>query len=281
MGGVSYEIMVVDNASSDGSADAVRMQFPDVNLIASEKNLGFAAGNNLGLPHARGEYVLFLNPDTIVPAGAVSLLVRFLETHPEVGIVGPRIIGQDNVFQISAFGLKPSLREAVFRAFRIWKVAPFSAWSRRFLVNPDTDSDWTCVEHLLGACMLVRTQLLKYIGGFDESFFLFLEETDLCIRVQKEGYRIAYYIGTTIIHLGEQSMQSILDKSGGLYIRSYNLFCKKYGLGAIELIFINIFLIVAVLIDALVGLVKFRSLKRMCRSFGSLWYGYVCIPVMR
>ncbi|MCL5104332.1 MAG: glycosyltransferase family 2 protein [Armatimonadetes bacterium] len=276
--GLSHEIIVIDNGSTDGSVEAVRARFPDAHLIANDTNLGFAAANNLGLEKATGEIVLLLNPDTTVPPDAIGSMLDFLSGHPEVGIVGPRLVGSDGEPQISSFGMFPSVTEAALHALRIWRIAPRSSLAKRFLVRPEEGEDWAYAAHLLGACLLMPRKVIDEIGGFDEGFFLFLEETDLCCRARKAGYKLAYYTGASIVHLGEQSMQNILNRSGGLYIRSYNRFCAKHGMGLAQRLLVNGFLVVGSFVEAGMGVVKYRSLRRAKNSLGALWYGYVASP---
>lgn len=275
---VDYEIIVVDNASADHSVEAVREAFPSVKVIASAENLGFAAGNNLGIAEAAGDFLLLLNPDTIVPAGTIRGLVDFLIAHEDVGVVGPLLVGDDGRTQISSFGLNPGPLEAALRAARIWRIAPSSSLARRFLIAPSEGEPWTYVEHILGACMLLRTKDMRAINGFDEGFFLFLEETDICFRIKQIGLRTAYFTGVSITHLGEQSMQGILDKTGALYIRSYNRFCRKHGIRGGRLLIVNLFLIIGALVESVVALLKHRSLRRALVSLRALWYGYIVAP---
>jgi len=275
---VPCEIIVVDNASADGSVDAVRSAYPNVTVIANDRNLGFASANNVGFARASGESILLLNPDTIVSEKAADKLVAFLEAHSDVGIVGPLIVGQDGCPQISSFGIAPSLREAFLHAIRIWRIAPKSRLARQFLMIPREPEDWIYTRHLLGACMLVRRRVIDQTNGFDERFFLFLEETDLCYRTQQMGWRIAYYVGARITHLGEQSMLHILDRSGGYYIRSYNYFCRKHGMGRSSVPATNLCLIMGLINEAAIALAKHRSITRAANSLRAIWYGYVAKP---
>lgn len=273
------DVTVVDNASSDGSVDAVKSRFPQVRVIANDRNLGFAAANNIALPLANGRLILLLNPDTIVSPGMIDTLADFVRSHPDVGIAGPLLVGSNGTPQVSSFGLFPSPLEAAVHALRIWRIVPKSDLARRFLIVPDGSNDWVYTQHLLGACLMVRRELLDEIGGFDDGFFLFLEETDLCYRAGMAGWRLAYLTNVRLVHLGEQSMQSILHKTGGLYIRSYNRFCKKHGMPFFHLVAVNFFLILGVLTEAAIGVLKHRSARRAWSSLKSLWYGYVTSPL--
>lgn len=272
------EVIVFDNASSDGSANAAKACYPNVKIIESEKNLGFATGNNRAMEQASGEYILLLNPDTIVPHQSIEGLVQFLEAHKDIGIVGPKLAGSDGNTQISGFGLFPSPLEAAAHALRIWKVAPKSSLARKFLLHPEDGTSWVYVNHLLGACMLCRRSVIEQTQGFDEDFFLFLEETDLCYRSLINGWRLAYYSDVEITHLGEQSMQKVLHKTGGLYIRSYNLFCRKHSTGKLNRLLINLLLIFTVLTDASIRLIIHRNPRQSGNTLRAIWYGYVRKP---
>jgi GT2 family glycosyltransferase len=278
MHGPWHEIIVVDNASSDGSAEKVRQEFPDTVLIESGINVGFAAGNNLAIRRSRGKFLLLLNPDTIVPAGAVTTLLQFMEDHTDIGIAAPKLLSASGTVQISSFGLFPSPLEAVLHAVRIWRLAPGSRLARRFLAVPAPPNTWCYAAHVLGAAMLIRREVITQIVGFDEGFFLFLEETDLCYRAQSAGWRIAYTTTSTITHFGEQSMQKILHKAGGLYVRSYNRFCNKYRMGPLSLVATNLFLIMGILVEAIIGVVKHRSSNRVFHAMQALYYAYVRQP---
>jgi GT2 family glycosyltransferase len=275
---IDYEIIVVDNASSDGSADAVLNAFPEVKLISLDKNVGFAAGCNRGFEESYGNFIFYLNPDTLVNSKAVYELVSFLKLNSEIGIVGPGMIDKDGNSQISSFGIFPSAKEAFLHAIRIWRIAPKSRLAKKFLAVPENASGWVYTGHLLGAALMTRRDLISDLNGFDESFFLFLEETDLCFRTLKAGWKIVYNTNIKIIHLGEQSMMNVLHKSGGLYIRSYNIYCKKHRLGIINLIAVNLSLILGIIIEASIALIKHKSPKRSLGSMRALWYGYVIKP---
>lgn len=222
-GGIPHEVIVVDNASGDGSADAVRRDFPGVKLIASDRNLGFAAGNNLGLREARGEFVLFLNPDTVVLKDAVQKMLHFIRQDPEVGVVGCKLIGSDGRPQESYWMEFPDTRWLLVKAFYLDKLL-------RLLRRRTSNAAASPVKaaHILGACMLARTNVVKEIGGFDASYFLYLEETDLCYRLAKAGYAVYYLPAASIVHIGQQSsLQGAEWTSPQLYASTYAFISKR------------------------------------------------------
>lgn len=175
------DVVVVDNDSKDGSADYVRTAHPWVTLVEPKQNLGFGRGNNRGFPHARGEYVLLLNPDAHIEADALSAMVAFLDAHREVGIVGPAIREQGRPDQPWFIFPTPGtvLRTA------LGKLGGQSAHLARPIEARRHPADWLC-----GAALLIRRTLLDQLGGFDPRFFLYFEETDLCKRARDAGHQV-------------------------------------------------------------------------------------------
>jgi GT2 family glycosyltransferase len=195
---IDYEVIVVDNASSDESAQIVRSEFPHAHVIECGMNLGFSAGNNLGSRSAVGEYLLFLNPDTVLIENSIKALKDFLDVHPHAGAVGPRMAFADGAFQLSA-GQLPNLfvevrGKAVYAIARMWRggVAPLLDWMHRKM---------RVVGWLTGACLMVRREAFQQVGGFDEDLFMYFEDKDLCKRLGEADWKVVYYPGTTVVHL--------------------------------------------------------------------------------
>lgn len=277
---VPLEIIVFDNASSDGSVEAVRERFPSVKIMASPRNLGFAAANNRAFQESSGEFILLLNPDTVVPPGALKKMVDFLNEHPEVGLVGPLIVSPDGRVQPSAFGIFPGVLESFVHATHLWRLSN-SFFGRRFLVAPEGSSDWCYASHLLGACLMVRRKTWEDVQGMDTGYFLFLEETDLCYRASLRGWRCALTSRVQIIHYGEQSVQRVVGESHGLYIRSYNRFCKKAGLNVLGIVLVNTILVLGVCIESLKSLVRGKGIRTFLRISAGLWFGYFRKPPLQ
>ena len=204
--GISAEVIVVDNASGDGTAERVRADFPQVRVLALPTNRGFSGGNNVGLSEATGRTLLLLNPDTLVPPGAIGECVRYLDAQlADVGAMGCRVVGTDGHVQWECARRAVTPRDEIARAFLLDRVFPGSVFFNREKIpgwNRDTERD---VESLLGAFMLIRREAYEKIGGLDERFFLMYEDTDYCTRLHNAGYRIRYYPGATITHLGGSS----------------------------------------------------------------------------
>ena len=209
-------VWVVDNASADGSADMVRQRFPSVALIAHDENLGFAAGNNLALQamgfgsEVRPRYVLFLNPDTRVVGDALGALVRFLDQTEAAGAAGARLVHGDGTFQHSAFAL-PGLGQIIFDFFPLHHRLLDSRLNGRYPRALYAAGEPFPVDHPLGAALMVRGDTLAQVGSFDERYFMYCEEIDLCRRIKKAGWEIYCVPAAEIVHLVGQSTQQFRD----------------------------------------------------------------------
>ena len=217
--GLALEIIVVDNASTDGSADLVAHEFPRARLIRNSENVGFARANNQGLRASSGRYALLLNSDTVVRPGALASLVKFMETHPAVGACSPRLVRPDGTPQPYAFGEDPTLRYLLQRATN-------QVFFHRYLHN------WGCsalqvVDWVSGACLLARREAIDQVGLLDENFFMYLEDNDWCLRLRRAGWKICYYPKAEVIHLGGQSLQQ-KPSARAAYARSLKYFYAKH-----------------------------------------------------
>ncbi len=201
------EVFVVDNASGDGSVDFIRDNFPLCRVIANEENRGFGPANNQALRDCTGRYVILLNPDTTVEQDTFAKMIAFMDSHPEIGLAGPRVLNNDGAEQHSVSARYPGHRHG-----------------EKDLGNlPGT------IACVMGACQIVRTPLLLSVGGFDEDFFLYGEDQDLCLRIRKQGYEIGYIGDVVIMHHGGMSERNnppaeIVRKK----IRAEILFCEKH-----------------------------------------------------
>lgn len=196
----SYEVIVVDNNSHDGTAAMMRSEFPDVTLIASSVNGGFAAGMNLGIRQSSGRYVLLLNPDIAVLSNAIAEMYDFLERHPRVGLAGPKLVNPDGTIQTSCRKF-PTFWTILFRRSPLGKL-PFAHRRLRAFLMLDWDHrDNRPVDWLLGACLMVRRTAMESVGLLDERFFLYFEDVDWCRRFWDAGYEV-YYLGAAseIVH---------------------------------------------------------------------------------
>ena len=217
-----YELIVVDNGSQDGSPEMVAQQHPDVHLIRNGDNLGFAQANNQAMGVAAGRYILLLNPDTTVHAGALAALVTFLEKHPQAGAGGARLLNPDGSLQHSC-SPAPTL---------------FNEWLHLFHLDRDRRhgmSAWHIdaareVERLMGACLMLRREAIERIGPLDERYFMYSEEVDYCYRLRKAGWRLYWVPQAVVVHYGGQSTGQIADEMFlQLYQNKLLYFRKHYG----------------------------------------------------
>jgi N-acetylglucosaminyl-diphospho-decaprenol L-rhamnosyltransferase len=197
------EVIVVDNDSSDGSADIVREQLPEARLIEQE-NLGLAAGWNRGMAAASGRYFLILNSDAWLTEGSLRRLVAFADEHSEAAIVGPRLLNPDGSLQRSVRGF-PTLWRLATEYLFLRKLAPRSQALNAFYAGGFDHKEVREAEFLMGACMLVRREAVEQVGPLDESFFLFSEETDWAYRFRQAGWKVLFFPGAECIHVGGAS----------------------------------------------------------------------------
>ena len=207
-GGVSYETFVVDNTSRDGSADMVAQEFPEVRLIRSEVNLGFAAANNQAFPLAHGRYVVLLNSDAFLQPDALARSVGCMDADPKIGLGGARLIGRGSSWQPSA-RMFPSLSNNFMTISGLSAKYPHSQFFGRVDRTWADPNQAAQVDWVPGAFSIIRRAVLEEVGYFDENFFLYYEEVDLCRRVKAAGYTIWYWPDVTVVHLGGESSKTL------------------------------------------------------------------------
>lgn len=206
-GELDVEVILVDSASADGSAEMVAAEFPWVKLIARADNVGFPRGNNIGLAEARGRYLLLLNPDTRVIGDALSIMVNYLENHRDIGALGPQLLNTDGSVQSSRRRF-PTLATGFFEGTWLEGLAP--GVLRRYYAldlpyDATADVDW-----LNGACIMVPCRVYEEIGGMDEAYFMYSEELDWCRRIKTAGRRVVYHPEAQVLHhYGKSSEQAI------------------------------------------------------------------------
>jgi GT2 family glycosyltransferase len=215
----SYDVWVVDNASSDGSVEAVRARHPYVQVIENSENRGFAAANNQAIDAAQGDYVLLLNSDTIVHAQALERMAQFLDVHDRVGIAGACLLNADGTLQPSWAAFPSFWSELLGRNIRARRPYRTVDGSTAYLV------DWVG-----GAALMIRREVIEQIGVLDEGYFMYSEETDWCFRVRKAGWDICYLSDAPIAHLGGQSSQKASARmKAELYRSKIRFYTKHYG----------------------------------------------------
>ena len=214
--GLAAQVWVVDNASADGSAEMVRRIFPQTRLIASDENLGFAKGTNLGLAAAERwpdppRHVLLLNPDTLVKPKALSRLVAFLDAHPEAGAAGAQLFYGDGTFQHGAFSF-PTLWMTLFDFWTINHRLINSRLNGRYPRRLYQAGIPFEIDHPLGAALIIRATALAQVGPLDEGYFMYCEEIDWCLRAKRAGWRVYCVPEAHIVHLAGQSTSQFRDR---------------------------------------------------------------------
>ncbi|HEY4817335.1 MAG TPA: glycosyltransferase family 2 protein [Candidatus Acidoferrum sp.] len=225
----SFEVIVSDNGSVDDSIEFIRKHYPQVRLVENQQNLGFARGNNAGICATRGEYVLILNPDTIIHDGSLDKFVAFADRHSEAGAFGCRVLNPDGTYQVSA-RLFPTVYRYWVAALGLAKLSSLFTYEeyRHWHGETERSIDWQS-----GCCVMFRGDLLKSLGGFDEQFFYHFEEVDLCRRVRSSGRPILFTPEPVITHLGGQSVNRFPVRFEIEKHRSrYRYFYKHFGAGA-------------------------------------------------
>lgn len=214
---LTTEVIVVDNASTDGSAAMVAAEFPQVRLIANAENRGFTGGNNQGIALAQGRRILFLNPDTVVVDDALEKMAAYLDAHPAVGVVGPQLRYGDGRLQSSCRRF-PTLWSALFESTPLAWHWPDNPWARRYRMEdlipamalPENGDAGFEVDWLVGAALMTRRAVLEQVGGFDEGYFMYSEELDWCRRVKGAGWRIVYLPAAQIVHYEGKSSEQVV-----------------------------------------------------------------------
>jgi N-acetylglucosaminyl-diphospho-decaprenol L-rhamnosyltransferase len=220
----SLQTIVIDNASTDGSAAAVREAYPDVEVVEREQRHGFGANHNEAIRRAQGRYVLILNEDTVLHEGMLDAMCRFMDQNPEVGACGPRILNPDGSQQPSAFRFPTPGRVALTTL----------TLQRRGWIQSGTERisrvDWVC-----GAAILARRPALAAVGGFDEGLFIYSEDPDLCLRLREAGYATAYFPHASLVHFENATTGGVPERRITQMERSRAIYARKHHGAAGEL----------------------------------------------
>ncbi|MBD2251212.1 glycosyltransferase family 2 protein [Nostoc parmelioides] len=217
------EIVLVDNASQDNSYEFVAKDFPDVKIVRLPKNYGFGAGNNAGAKIAKGEFLLLLNTDTILTTNILPHLIDLMRENPDVGIIGTKLLFPDETFQVSfayTVGIKGE-----YKSRRLHKYAEDKSKLNSLEQEFNTIKE---VDIVVGAALFIRADLFHSLGGFDEKFFIYFEDADLCKRVQNQGYKILYTPQVSLIHIRGHSMKKNANATAMEYRRSQIYYYKKH-----------------------------------------------------
>lgn len=220
--GLIGRVIVADNDSRDGTPDLVRRSFPGATLLSMPRNVGFARACNRAVAMSKSKYCLFLNPDSRISAGTVDELVRFAEEHPRVGIIGPQVLDQDGRTRQLSCRRFPTIGSLFFHRFSILNLLfPENRWRKDYLLVSQSSSEATRVDWVSGCCMLARREMLEALGGFDEQFFLFSEDVDLCLRARQGQWDTFYCPQTSVTHRiggSSRSLRPIVERHKSVWL---------------------------------------------------------------
>ncbi|MDO8671556.1 MAG: glycosyltransferase family 2 protein [Dehalococcoidia bacterium] len=229
---LSFEVLVVDNASTDGSADMVAARFPQVRLLANETNAGFTKANNQAISLSQGQYVILLNSDAEIVGQAMETMVTYLDDHPEIGVVGPKLLNTDGSVQ-SSHRRFPTLATGFVESTILQRYFPRSRLLSRYYcldlpADREQDVDW-----VVGACLMVRRTAIAEVGLLDDDFFMYSEELDWCWRIKKAGWKVAFLASAEVVHhYGKSSERDLPQRHIYFNDSKLKLYRKHFGLPA-------------------------------------------------
>ena len=225
---LTKEIIIVDNASDDGSVEFIREKFSYVKLIVNKKNLGFGKANNIALKEAKGKFILLINPDALVAEDTFEKLIEFFKLKPEAGLAGCKILNPDGTLQLACRRSFPGPWTSFTKVTGLSSLFSKSKLFARYNLTYLDENQTYEVDAISGSFMMMKREVYEKVGGFDEQFFMYGEDLDLCYRIQKAGYKVFYYHETQIIHYkGESTKRSSFDETK-IFYNAMDLFVKKH-----------------------------------------------------
>lgn len=228
IGAFRYNIWVVDNNSGDGTVEMIGQSFPQVGLIASPRNGGFAYGCNLGLERSRSKYVLLLNPDTHLPPDALWQMLSYMDSHPDAAVAGPKLVRGDGSLDLACRRSFPSPSVALFRILGLSKLLPKSSLFARYnltYLDPDQPAE---IDSVCGAFMMVRASVLSEVGPLDERFFMYGEDLDWALRIKAAGWKVLYNPAVQVLHYKGESSRQRKEESAREFYQAMELFYRKH-----------------------------------------------------
>lgn len=224
----NFEVVVIDNHSTDESPKMLKEDFPHVNLIENHRNKGFSAACNQGINRSRGRYVFLLNPDTEFTSGGISGMIRFMDSHPDIGICGPKMVDPEGNLQFSARSF-PSYQTAISSSQSILNhLFPNNPLSRKYLLKDLNRNQSKEVDWVSGSAFLTRREVVEKNGFLDERFFMYVEDVDFCYRAKQAGFSVHYFPHSVIIHHVGKSTRRRKNRMLVEHHRSMYLFYIKY-----------------------------------------------------
>lgn len=225
--GVAMEIIVVDNASWDDSVVMVKREFPDVKLIENRLNEGFGKAHNRGSHVAQGRYLMLLNTDAKAHPGALKELVDYADAHPDIGIIAPKVLNPDGTLQYSCRRF-PVYEAGLFRNTMLGRLFPHNRFVRDYLMTDFDHAHTADVDWVSGCAMMIRREMWDKLGGFDERFFMYCEDVDLCWRAHEASWRVVYHPQAVVTHTIGRSTDKAVNAMIRQFHYSHRLFFQKH-----------------------------------------------------
>jgi GT2 family glycosyltransferase len=226
--GTPFDICVADNDSRDGSVAMIKAEFPRVKVIENQSNLGFSKANNALITQSDADYILLLNPDTLVVDNAIERVMKYMEAHSEVGICGCRVLNADRTLQLACRRSIPTPKVAFYRLSGLSRLFPRSKTMARYNLTYEDPEKTHEVDAVSGAFLMIRRKAIEDIGLLDERFFMYGEELDWCLRAKRAGWSVVYYPEAEIIHYKGESTKYNSRKAAFEFYRAMYLFHKKH-----------------------------------------------------
>jgi GT2 family glycosyltransferase len=254
---IGFEVIVVDNGSKDRSPDFVREKFPRVKLISLDHNAGFPKANNLAIKESTGRYLLLLNQDTYLKPAALDKMVEFMDQHPQVGALGPRIEFPNGKIQPSCLGF-PTLGAMLLRNLMLERLLPRNPISKKYILPDFNHTQTQEVDQPMGAALLVRRATIDQVGMMDENIHFFFDEVDWCYRIKKAGFKIYFFADATVVHHGGASFKKWNPlKLGKTWNQSRDYyFGKHFGKREVSILKISDALKLIIILCILVGIIS-------------------------
>jgi hypothetical protein len=226
--GTPMDIWVVDNNSHDGSVSMLKSMFPVVRVIENPANVGFSRANNAAISQSRADYILLLNPDTLIIEDAIERMIKFMNEHPDVGIAGCKVLNRDGTLQLACRRSIPTPKVAFYRLTGLSRLFPKSEVIAKYNMTYESPEHTHEVDAVSGAFLMIRRKVVEEIGLLDERFFMYGEELDWCLRAKRAGWAVAYHPKAQIVHYKGESTKYNSRKAALEFYRAMYLFHKKH-----------------------------------------------------